>query len=89
MKTTIKVQNLKCEGCANTISKKLHTIESISNVEVDVEKSLVEISYENEGIIETIKSTLNSLGYPEEGESNTFGNKAKSYVSCAIGKIDL
>lgn len=89
MKTTIKVQNLKCEGCANTISKKLHNIESVSNVEVDVEKSLVEISYENEGIIETIKSTLNSLGYPEEGESNTFGNKAKSYVSCAIGKIDL
>lgn len=89
MKTAVKVQNLKCLGCANTISKKLHSIESVSKVEVDVEKSMVEVTFEKEDTIEKIKSTLISLGYPEEGGSNTFGNKAKSYVSCAIGKIDL
>jgi hypothetical protein len=29
---------------------------------------------------------LDSMGYPEKG-NNTFVKEAKSYVSCAIGKV--
>ena len=34
-----------------------------------------------------VKEKLKTLGYPEDGEANSLGSKAKSYVSCAIGKM--
>lgn len=87
METTIHIQNLKCGGCANTITKGIATIDSIQKISVNVEESSVTFSYENEGILDEVKSKLKTMGYPEDGEANTLGSKAKSYVSCAIGKM--
>ena len=87
METTIHIQNLKCGGCANTITKGISSIEAIQNVSVNVDESTVTFSYETEDQVYEVKSKLKSLGYPEDGEANTLGDKAKSYVSCAIGKI--
>ena len=60
-----------------TISKKLHSIESVSKVEVDVEKSMVEVTFEKEDTIEKIthatgldvvaKTVANSLGFEDCG----------------------
>lgn len=85
--TIISVQNLKCGGCANTIIDKLRTLNGVVEVSVAVEKSEVIVQYEDDFNFESVKSTLKHLGYPEVGEQNSFGTKAKSYVSCAIGKI--
>ncbi len=87
METTIHIQNLKCGGCANTISKGISSIEAIQNVLVNVEESNVTFSYDKEEQVEEVKNKLKSMGYPEDGEANTLGVKAKSYVSCAIGKM--
>ncbi|UGS20103.1 heavy-metal-associated domain-containing protein [Flavobacterium cyclinae] len=87
METTIHIQNLKCGGCANTISKGISSIEAIQNVLVNVEESTITFSYDKEEQVEEVKNKLKSLGYPEDGEANTLGSKAKSYVSCAIGKM--
>lgn len=87
METTIHIQNLKCGGCANTISKGISSIEAIQNVLVNVEESTVKFSYDKEEQVEEVKNKLKSMGYPEDGEANTLGVKAKSYVSCAIGKM--
>jgi copper chaperone CopZ len=87
MKTSLKIQNLKCHGCANTITKKLNVLANISKVEVNNEKQTVSFEYENESDLIEVKSTLHNLGYPEEGETNSLGEKAKSYVSCAIGRM--
>lgn len=87
METTIHIQNLKCGGCANTITKGISSIEAIQNVSVNVDESTVTFSYETEDQVNEVKSKLKSLGYPEDGEANTLGAKAKSYVSCAIGKM--
>ena len=87
METTIHIQNLKCGGCANTITKGISSIEAIQNVSVNVDESTVTFSYETEDQLNEVKNKLKSLGYPEDGEANTIGDKAKSYVSCAIGKI--
>lgn len=89
MDTLITVQNLKCGGCANTITKKIQTMEDVSNVNINVEDNTVFISYSKEETYAQVVSALKTMGYPEENESNTLGNKAKSYVSCAIGKMDL
>lgn len=87
METTIHIQNLKCGGCANTITKGISSIDAIQNVSVNVDESTVTFSYETEDQVNEVKSKLKSLGYPEDGEANTLGAKAKSYVSCAIGKM--
>ena len=87
METTIHIQNLKCGGCANTITKGISSIEAIQNVSVNVNESTVTFFYETEAQVNEVKNKLKSLGYPEDGEANTLGAKAKSYVSCAIGKM--
>ena len=87
MKTSILVQNLKCGGCAHTISTKLATIENISNLQVNVEESKVSFDYSNEEDSFKVKETLKNLGYPSIEDSNSFSSKAKSFVSCATGKL--
>ena len=54
---------------------------------MNVDESTVTFSYETEDQVNEVKSKLKSLGYPEDGKANTLGSKAKSYVSCAIGKM--
>jgi copper chaperone CopZ len=87
MKTTIKIQNLKCNGCGNTITNNLKDIPTIQDIQIGVEDSTVSFEYENETALDDAKQTLKRLGYPEDGEANNLGSKAKSYVSCAIGKM--
>lgn len=87
MKATIKIQNLKCSGCENTISTNLSKIKSIRSVEVNQKEESVSFDYDDVGTLKKVKNTLKKLGYPEVGEENKLGTKAKSYVSCAIGKI--
>ena len=87
METTIQIQNLKCGGCANTITKNIVVLEGITNVSVNVEESTVNFNYETEAQLVEVKEKLKTLGYPEDGATNSLGSKAKSYVSCAIGKM--
>jgi len=88
MNTSIVVDNLKCGGCANTITKKISVLEGVSNVQVDKETSTISYDYENEDLVVLVEETLAKLGYPKAG-TTTLGQKAKSFVSCATGKMDL
>ncbi len=87
METTIYIQNLKCSGCANTITREILSIETIQNVAVNVEENSVTFDYGTDEKLHEVKEKLKSLGYPEDGEANSLTAKAKSYVSCAIGKM--
>ncbi len=87
MKTIINVANLKCHGCANTITKGLQKLDKVEHVVVDVEKSSVEINYYGTpDLVTGFKTKLMQMGYPETGQ-NSMGLKARSYVSCAVGRI--
>lgn len=87
METTIHIENLKCGGCAATIKKGILGISSVDTVEVDVETSEVKVSY-TEDVVTSIKEKLSKLGYPEAGDKNTVLHKAKSFVSCAVGRLE-
>ncbi len=87
MTINIQIENLKCGGCASTIKKGLLGLNGVNEVNVDVEKSIVSITSENENL-EKIKEKLSKLGYPEVGDKNTIVQKAKSFVSCAVGRIE-
>ena len=87
MNSTIVIQNLKCGGCASTITTKISAIENISNVTVDLETSSVSFEAVSEEDIISVKNKLAAIGYPEEGENNSVVSKAKSFVSCATGRM--
>lgn len=87
MKTTLEIQNLKCGGCAHTISTKMTDVSGIDNVLVSVETSEVSFNYELETDLLAAKQKLKSLGYPEVDTENSMVTKAKSFISCATGKI--
>jgi len=87
MKTTQYVQNLKCGGCANPIRKNLELLPGISEVVVNDEDSSVSFDFENQEAYETAHHKLIALGYPLTEDANSFISKAKSYVSCAVGRM--
>ena len=81
MKQTIHVQNLKCGGCAKTIKNKISALEGVSEVMVTPETSEVAFTTTSETVIENVKASLLSLGYPAIDEANSLVYKAKSFVS--------
>lgn len=88
MKTIVHIQNLKCGGCMNTITKKLNSLDDVSEVVVEVEDNSVTFEYSEVHTLDVVKKALADIGYPEDGEANSLTAKAKSYVSCAFGKIN-
>jgi len=90
MKTKIIIDNMKCGGCAGTIKKGLKSFPEVSEVIVDIENNAVEIIHNDDFPVDKLKERLTSMGYPEKGTLegfHKFASNAKSYVSCAIGKI--
>ena len=90
MNTKIEVENLKCSGCATTIKKELELIKGVTSIEVDNESALVDVTYLDNETLYKVKTRLASLGYPESNTLhgvNKLTANAKSYVSCAIGKL--
>ncbi|HEY9050016.1 MAG TPA: heavy-metal-associated domain-containing protein [Gammaproteobacteria bacterium] len=85
-----EVENIKCGGCAGTIQKRLLEDSRISQVKVDIEQGIVDIDA-REDASNDWRQLLLKLGYPEKGSSEGMAAaaaKAKSFVSCAIGRVD-
>ena len=85
----ISVENIKCDGCAHTITSKLNNMDVIDSCQVDVETGLVTINGDTAHRAE-VSQLLLKLGYPESGTAEGLKAakaKAKSFVSCAVGKI--
>ncbi len=88
MNTKIYIQNLKCHGCANTIKTQMQKLEGISEVKVDNDEDAVTLTHTSTSDLEMAKQKLSSLGYPSIDDPNSISKKAKSFVSCAVGRIN-
>ena len=71
---------------SNTIKKEIEQIEGVSNVIVNTDDDSVKLNSVNDVDL-LIVERLNKLGYPVITEENTILKKAKSYVSCMIGRV--
>lgn len=90
MQLQIEVENIKCGGCASTIKKRLLEDVRIKTVDVDVATGTVAIDA-SENDLANWKALLLKLGYPERGTAEGMAAAkamAKSFVSCAIGRLD-
>jgi copper chaperone CopZ len=91
MKVTFQVQNVKCGGCASTLRKALEDDFGEVGVELRCEPREITLNMKEEQLA-FLRQKLKSIGYPLIDEDlNTLekiSTKAKSFVSCAVGKID-
>lgn len=92
MITVFEVANIRCGGCANTITKALKEagFQEIS-VDLTCEPRKVTVDLLDDAQSAQVKAILRSLGYPlagdEEGAIDNATLKLKSFVSCAVGKF--
>lgn len=87
---TIAVENIKCGGCANSIRSRLVEKQLVQSVEVDIEQGQVHVEGNPEWR-DQVALMLAKMGYPEVGSvegMKAAAARAKSFVSCAIGRID-
>lgn len=91
MKQTFEVLNLKCGGCASTLTKSLKEEFGEVEVNLDVMPRQITLDVKDEQK-EALKLKLRSLGYPLTSDELSGLQKAtttaKSFVSCAIGKMN-
>ena len=88
MKSTLEIQNLKCSGCANTITTRLSTLNNIDNVVVNNDNDTISFDYKEDSNLIEATELLSKLGYPIIGQNNPLTKKAKSFVSCAVGRMN-
>jgi copper chaperone len=65
MALKLKVPNIMCSGCAETITEAITTMEPDAKVEVDVKAKTVTV--EAAASEETIKQAITAAGYSIEG----------------------
>jgi len=87
-----EVANIRCGGCANTITKALNEAGFTGvNVDLSCEPRKVSAAIAEEAQLAQFKMILRKLGYPligeEEGAIENAALKLKSFVSCAVGKF--
>lgn len=84
----ITIANLSCNGCVNTITKKLMILPGIKTVEVNLETNTVSVGHIESVDRNLLIETLLSLGYPEATAKNGLLTQLKSVTSCLTGKMD-
>lgn len=93
MISVFEVANIRCGGCAKTINTALEEagFEEIS-VDLSCEPRKVTVNIADEAQLAHFKAILRSLGYPLNSDERGFTEdtilKAKSFVSCALGKMN-
>lgn len=71
MKTELKVKNIKCGGCVNTIMKAVSQLKGITDVAVDQKNSSISFDYHTLNQYGGVINKLRDLGYPPISDENT------------------
>ena len=91
MKESFEVFNVKCGGCASTLKSKLAKEFGKIEVNLEVLPRKITLDMKNKDA-DKLSKALRELGYPLAAEEMSFMDstsaKAKSFVSCAIGKMN-
>jgi copper chaperone len=89
MQIQVHVENIKCGGCEKSIIKGLTSIEGLSNIVIERDQQLISVTADA-SLREALVAKLKSMGYPEHGSVSGLDAglaNAKSFVSCAIGRV--
>jgi copper chaperone CopZ len=86
-----EVENIKCSGCANSIKKALK--DKFDKIDINLNVIPRQITVDINNNEDEFKDILRNLGYPLVDDNSSsitkVQMKAKSFVSCAVGKFSL
>ena len=83
MEHTIKIQNLKCGGCAkHHQNQNLKISRALKQLSLTMKLMRLVFQYSKDDNIALVKQTLSKLGYPADDESNSMSKKSK--VLCEL-----
>lgn len=89
-KRSFEILNVKCGGCANTLKSKLEPIFGEISVDLDTMPRVITLDIDDKDI-KRLRVELRRLGYPMADENlgliENQTAKAKSFISCAVGKF--
>jgi len=62
----LRIPNISCAHCVRTITRELQALDGIVSVEGNAERKEIVVEYRHQqtGMIDTIKKTLEEIGYP-------------------------
>lgn len=86
MKTTLYIQNLKCEHCKTIILQELSKLKNITNTFIKSQYATVTFEHLYPEDVEIVKQMLSKIGYPPFGEKNNYFKKSKSNLSATENK---
>ena len=89
MRSKCFVVDLECGGCEKSIIQGLTSIEGLSNIVIDRDQQLISVTVDA-SLRRALVLKLKSMGYPEHGSVSGLDAglaNAKSFVSCAIGRV--
>jgi copper chaperone CopZ len=93
VKKSFLVKNIKCEGCANSIKKALSSDFDFIEIDLTTMPRMVTVDINSVEDERKLKEILIRLGYPliddRLSKSAEIKARAKSFVSCAVGKFTL
>lgn len=88
--TPFEVENIKCGGCSASIVRALDKLPGVDAVRVIPESQTVIVTHGDDWDPALVAERLEALGYPLAGSVaglSGVGAKARSFVSCAVGRF--
>jgi len=84
------VRNIKCEGCARSIRRRLSAMDGVSQVRVDVAQGVVSFTAD-EALWDRVAQGLVKLGYVRtEDVTHSLPLAAvRSMASCLVGRVNF
>ena len=61
---TLKISNISCEHCVNTIKRELEMLDAVAEVAGEVDAKQVTIQYVDGADSDDVYKTLEEIGYP-------------------------
>jgi copper ion binding protein len=84
---TIKASSMVCNTCAKTIEKAVYRVEGVKEVNVDVDKKLVEVKFVSlQTNVEFIESAITEAGYDANDKKRNPDAYEKLDACCKIDK---
>ncbi len=71
----------------NSIKQRLLGLTGVLSININKDESRVTIDHTGTLKRQTFVKELTHMGYPEVGSENSLLTQAKSYVSCAVGRL--
>jgi copper chaperone CopZ len=85
--TSIKASSMVCGSCAKTIKQAVYAVEGVKNVDVDLDKKIVEVKFvPAQTNLATLERAITDAGYDANDKKRDAGAYDKLEACCKIDK---